>query len=479
MSVRKRTLLVRFRIWYMEWESRIFKNYFLSMLSDARILIVDDDADVRTALSLLLKGKVGMIESIGSPEMLLNSIEKFSPDIVILDMNFRGSINSGNEGMFWMNKIKNHHPKIDIVLITAFGDINLAVKAMKEGASEFIVKPWDNSDLLATLSQLSELRKSRNQINKIDSTKVIQSSDKFIGNNPSIVKMMNLVKSVAPTEANVLITGDNGTGKDLLAEQIHLKSNRADKPFVKVDVGTIPESLFESELFGYKKGAFTDAREDKPGRLSEANGGTLFLNEIANLSPQLQAKLLTLIQEKSYVPLGNSKMEFCNFRLICATNAPLNKLVHEKTFRQDLYYRIRTIEIFVPSLADRLDDIERLSVHFVDQFRLKYNKSVQLSSAALDYLKTHTWPGNVRELKHVIERAVILCEENDFINVVHLDLNEKNAASDLMKATTLDEIESEAIVKALSQYNGNISAAAKALGITRSSLYRRIEKHGI
>lgn len=448
-------------------------------LKELSILVVDDDEHVRIALTLLLKKRVYSVNAIESPDQIQNILTNNSIDVILLDMNFRGSVNTGNEGLFWLKRIKEISPEVDIILITAFGDISLAVRAMKEGAGDFIVKPWDNDYLISVIENIADLRKNRNKIKPESNTSSFSNERNiYIGESPGLKKAFQMAQNVATTDANVLICGDNGTGKDILAEYIHLNSARKNKKFVRIDVGAIPESLFESELFGFKKGAFTDAKENKAGRLDEAEGGTLFLDEIANLSLPQQAKLLTLIQQRLYTPLGSSATRPCNFRLICATNAPINKLVYENLFRQDLYYRIRTIEIYIPSLIDRPDDIVPLIKYFLSMYNVKYHKSLTISESALILLQEHNWPGNIRELKHCVERSVILCDA-DCIEKEHFDIGSHAYKEVRNQTLNLDEIESEAISNALSIHNGNISAAAKALGITRASLYRRIEKYGI
>jgi DNA-binding NtrC family response regulator len=405
-------------------------------------------------------------------------------DVILLDMNFSKDITSGKEGFYWLEKILEKDPSAVVILITAFGDVEMAVKALKQGATDFILKPWQNEKLIATISTAIRLKQSYNEVDKLRKAKEMleeQISKPFgeiIGESTAIKEVFGLIDKVAKTDANVLILGENGTGKELIARAIHQRSLRKDNSFVSVDMGAITETLFESELFGHKKGAFTDAREDRPGRFELANGGTLFLDEIGNLSMALQSKLLSALQSRQVTRVGSNQSIAVDIRLICATNMPLHQMVEQGTFRQDLLYRINTVEIKVPPLADRVEDIPLLAHHYLDYYARKYHKQVTtIAPNAMDKLKRYAWPGNIRELQHAIERAVIMTDspslqESDF-------LFSRPVSSMSAETLNLDEVEKAAIVKALNLHSGNISKAADELGLTRASLYRRMEKYGL
>ncbi|WP_299364433.1 sigma-54 dependent transcriptional regulator [Winogradskyella sp.] len=447
------------------------------VLKNASILVVDDDVDVLNALRLLLKPLVKDVVIEKNPNNINSHIERTNFDIVILDMNFSGLVNTGNEGIFWLNKIRKLNPEISVILMTAYADIDLAIKGLKEGAADFLMKPWKNEKIIETITTILGNKKSRTQQKqsiKTSSTEIIGSSDAM---NDVFVKL----KKVAPTDANVLILGENGTGKDLIARAIHDNSNRKHKPFIKVDLGALTSSLFESELFGYKKGAFTDAREDRQGRFEAANGGTLFLDEIGNITLGQQVRLLTVLQNRQVNPLGSNESIPIDIRLICATNVAPKTLADEKKFRKDLIYRINTVDIIVPPLRERSTDITELSRYFVSLYAEKYNKpAFSLDSGFISKLKSHDFPGNVRELQYVLERAVIMTDGNVLKSedLVFSSI-ERSASTKSIETTSLnlDDIEKNAIITVLEKHKGNVSKSAKELGITRAALYRRLDKY--
>jgi two-component system, NtrC family, response regulator HydG len=450
-----------------------------------KILMIDDDEDVLLAAKMLLKKQGHHIIIEKNPKKIPFLLNNDTYDVILLDMNFSKDITSGKEGFYWLEQILAHDSSAVVIMITAFGDVEMAVRALKAGATDFILKPWQNEKLIATISTAIRLKQSYNQVDKLKKAKEMleeQINKPFadiIGNSQPIRDVFAVIDKVAKTDANVLILGENGTGKELIARAIHQRSLRSENSFVAVDMGAITETLFESELFGHKKGAFTDAREDRPGRFELANGGTLFLDEIGNLSMSLQSKLLSALQSRQVTRVGANQPVTVDIRLICATNMPLTKMVQEGTFRQDLLYRINTVEIHVPPLADRVEDIALLAQHYLSYYSKKYHKSVStIAPDAMDKLKRYAWPGNIRELQHSIERAVIMTDsptlqESDFLLSRTLSTNSNN------NTLNLDEVEKSAIVKALQMHNGNISKAADELGLTRASLYRRMEKYGI
>ena len=445
-------------------------------LKQASILIIDDDQDVLTALRLLLKPLVSEIVVEKHPSHLVSILSKKHFDVVILDMNFNGLIHTGNEGIFWLKKIKDISPNTDIVLITAYGDINLAIRSLKEGASDFILKPWKNQKVIESIKELI-----LNKKNKSKTIKLPADSPKLIGESYEIKSVFHKIRKVAPTDANILILGENGTGKDLAAKAIHENSNRKHKPFVKVDVGALTSTLFESELFGYKKGAFTDAREDRKGRFEAAHGGTLFLDEIGNISLSQQARLLTVLQNRHITPLGSNEEIPVDIRLICATNLEISKLSDETKFRKDLIYRINTVDIIMPPLRARPTDITLLAKHFLDVYSDKYAKGpFKLDSEFISKLKNHQFPGNVRELQFVIERAVIMAE-GTLLTAKDLSFSSLESKIDKheLEDTRLDTVEKSTILKVIDKNKGNISKSAKELGITRAALYRRLEKYDL
>jgi len=452
-----------------------------------KILIIDDDEDVLLAAKLLLKKHAQQVIIEKNPKKIPFLLNNDSYDVILLDMNFSKDITSGKEGFHWLNEIVTKDPQAVVILITAFGDVEMAVKALKEGATDFVLKPWQNEKLLATLATASKLKRSYNEVDRLKKAKkqleqdINQPFKDIIGSGPAMSKVYKLIDKVAKTDANVLILGENGTGKELIARALHQKSMRKDNVFVGVDMGAITETLFESELFGHKKGAFTDAKADRPGRFEIANEGTLFLDEIGNLNMPLQSKLLAVLQNREVTRLGTNNPIKIDIRLICATNMPIDEMVAEGQFRQDLLYRINTVEVQLPSLRERLEDIPQLSEHFYAMYAKKYRKELTgLTDAANDHLRKYPWPGNVRELQHAIERAVIMTEndkldQEDFFFLT-ASTQEMPAAGDNYN---LDEIEKNVIHRAIDKHSGNISKAAKELGLTRASLYRRLEKHGL
>ena len=446
------------------------------VLKNATILVIDDDVDVLTALRLLLKPIVKEVVIEKNPSNIGAQIEGTKFDLIILDMNFNGLVNTGNEGIFYLNKIKKQEPDTAVVLITAYADIDLAIRALKEGASDFLVKPWKNEKIIQTITTILESKKSTTLKKSI-----LQTSDNLIiGESDALKDVFLKLKKVAPTDANVLILGENGTGKDLIAKALHDNSNRRDKPFVKVDVGALTSNLFESELFGYKKGAFTDAKEDRKGRFEVANGGTLFLDEIGNISLGQQVRLLTVLQNRVVTPLGSNESVPIDIRLICATNIDPKILADEQKFRKDLIYRINTVDIIMPPLRDRGTDITLLSKHFISIYTEKYNKSpFTLDSGFISKLKKHDFPGNVRELQYVLERAVIMADSTELKpeDLVFSSIERQTTATSSAKNMNLDDIEKNAILSVLEKNKGNVSKSAKELGITRASLYRRLDKY--
>lgn len=445
----------------------------------ANILVVDDDADVLTAMRLLLKPLVNEVITEKNPNNINFQIEQRDLDIVILDMNFSGLVHTGNEGIYWLNKIQSLKPEISVILMTAYADIDLAIRGLKEGASDFLMKPWKNEKIIDTITSI--LSNKKTQASK--KRQLHSSSVEIIGSSEVMEDVFVKIKKVAPTDANVLILGENGTGKDLIARALHDNSLRKNKPFVKVDVGALTSSLFESELFGYKRGAFTDAREDRQGRFEAANGGTLFLDEIGNITLGQQVRLLTVLQNRHVTPLGSNTSIPIDIRLICATNVDSKVLADEKKFRKDLIYRINTVDIMVPPLRDRSTDITELAHHFVSLYAEKYNKNpFSFDSGFISKLKKHDFPGNVRELQYVLERAVIMTdgsvlkpEDLVFSSIERSTVSPAKTIASL----NLDDIEKNAILTVLEKNKGNVSKSAKELGITRAALYRRLDKYEI
>lgn len=446
-------------------------------LKDAHILVIDDDEDVLTALRLLLKSQVKQVVVEKNPNAIQSILSKQDFDVVILDMNYNGLVNTGNEGIFWLNKIKSFKPATEVILITAYGDIDLAIRSLKEGASDFLVKPWKNEKLLESIAEILTKKK------KTGSPKIkLDSETKIIGDSEPMQEVFVKLKKVAPTDANILILGENGTGKDLIARSIHENSLRKDKPFVKVDVGALTESLFESELFGYKKGAFTDAREDRKGRFEAADGGTLFLDEIGNISLRQQARLLTVLQNRQVTPLGSNEPVNIDIRLICATNLSLADLADESKFRKDLIYRINTVDLMIPPLRERSTDLSLLAQYFVKLYAEKYAKpAFSLDPDFIKKLKNHPFPGNVRELQYALERAVIMAEGSLLMaeDLAFSPIEQQPETETKLKTTNLDAVEKNTILRVIEKNKGNISKSAKELGITRTALYRRLNKYDL
>ncbi|MGB8492119.1 MAG: sigma-54 dependent transcriptional regulator [Bacteroidales bacterium] len=453
---------------------------------NGKLLIVDDHKQVLKALIQLLEPEFDSVEGISNPNQIIGYINKEKYDVILLDMNFSAGVNTGNEGLYWLDRILKSDPIAAVVMITAYSDVNLAVRAIKEGATDFVVKPWDNNKLLASLKAALKLRQSKienkklrdrqKQINKV----IIKKDHPLIGKSQPMENVLKILNKVARTDANVLVIGENGTGKELIVKEIHNNSHRADEVFISIDMGTIAESLFESEMFGHIKGSFTDAKEDKTGWFEAASGGTLFLDEIGNLSLTMQSKLLAAIQNRVIYKVGSKTPIPFDIRLVCATNKNLEEMVSKNLFREDLYYRINTIVIEIPPLRDRGEDIVLLAEHFLKEYSNKYEKfNLKFSSKTLDKLMKYNWPGNVRELRHTVEKAVILCDSDilmpdDFI-ISHL----AQQPSPQQKPQTFAEIEKQAIQIALSSNNGNVLKASKELEIARQTLYNKIQKYNL
>ncbi len=446
------------------------------------ILVIDDNKSILSTLDILLTPEFNEVTLLSNPNQLLAELSKKDYNLVILDMNFTAGVNTGNEGIYWLGRIKETNPEISVVMITAFGDIDTAVKALKTGASDFILKPWDNEKLLATLKLAIQLNLSKKEVRQLkeretELKKEINRDQKFIiGSSPQLMKVLNLSRKVAKTDANVLITGENGTGKELIAQEIHRLSNRSKEVLVSVDMGALTETLFESELFGHVKGAFTDAHENRRGKFEIAGRGTLFLDEIGNLSFHLQSKLLSAIENRQISRIGSNQLIQIDIRLICATNRKLENMVQEGLFREDLLYRINTIQIEMPPLRERGNDISVLAEFFLKKYAFKYNKpNLKINQKAHDKLFKYSWPGNIRELQHTIEKAVILCETT-IIQSDDLNLKQSDYVSNNNTFSTLAEMENQMIRQALEKNNGNFTAAADQLGVTRQTLYNRLKK---
>jgi len=451
------------------------------------VLVVDDNEDVLTAARIFLKRHVAVIETLNDPERLPGLLEERNFDVILLDMNFLRDVTSGEEGFYWLRRIQETDPSVIVIFITGYADVDMAVRAMKEGATDFIVKPWKNEKLLTTVSSALALNRSRREVDSLRSREQRLSEDldqpfhDFIGESPAMREVYGAVAKVAATDANVLITGENGTGKELVARAIHRQSQRADASFVKVDMGALSGTLFESELFGHVKGAFTDAREDRPGRFEIASGGTLFLDEIGNLPVGLQSKLLSVLQSRQVTRVGSNSPREVDIRLICATNMSLLGMVEEGTFRQDLLYRINTVNIELPPLRERLEDIPRLAEHFLSLYARKYRKpEMRIGAATMKKLESYRWPGNVREIQHAVERAVIMSGSNvlrpkDFL----FPEGGRKGEEVMIENLNLDEAEQAVIEAAMRRYGGNISRVARELGLSRAALYRRLEKHDL
>ena len=449
-------------------------------VKNATILIIDDDTDVLTAVKLLLKTEVKEVVTEKNPENIRYLLSKHSFDLILLDMNFNSSINTGNEGIFWLKKIREFGSKADVIMITAYGDIDLAVRSLKESAADFMVKPWHNEKLLECIKKNLREKGKMSDERPVGDSSVI--GKELIGDSSAMKDIFFKIEKIAPTDANILVLGENGTGKDLIAKAIHQNSLRAKKPFIKVDVGALTESLFESELFGHKKGAFTGAAEDREGRFEAANGGTLFLDEIGNITLQQQSKLLSVLQNRQVTRLGSNVSVNIDIRLICATNLPLQELANENRFRKDLIYRINTVEIIVPPLRKREADIILLANHFANVYARKYLKPhLQLDAKAIEKLRQYPFPGNVRELQYTMERAVIMSEGEVLTasDLIFSPIESVVIKEEEPKDMNLNAVEKNTILHVIEKHHGNISKAAKELGLTRTALYRRLSKYDI
>ncbi|MHC5309093.1 sigma-54-dependent transcriptional regulator [Myroides sp. LJL116] len=445
----------------------------------ANIVILDDSPEILIAARMLLKRHFEQVTSIDSPKKITHFLNENKVDVILLDMNYRIGVEDGSEGIFWLKQIQELSPNTQIILMSSFGNLTTAIQGIKLGAMDYILKPWNNQELVDLVKQ--GVQKSRKQsINKQTSLPLKDRED-FYGEDPNIAKVYEMAKKVAKTDATTLILGENGTGKYVLAKYLFQNSNRNDKPFIHVDLGSLNENLFESELFGYAKGAFTDAKIDTAGRFENSNGGTIFLDEIANIPLHLQAKLLQVIQNKCITRLGETQSRKIDVRIICATNADLEQMVKDKTFREDLYYRINTISLLLPALRQRPKDIEGLLSYFIQKYAEQYAQEIPtITPETLQGLIQYNWPGNIRELQNKVERAIILCEDNKLC-LQDFDISTQ-VAVDLtmdMEQTNLEQIEKQTIIKAMHQYGGNITRCSRELGLSRSALYRRLEKYQI
>jgi DNA-binding NtrC family response regulator len=458
------------------------------MRKNATILIVDDEEDILLTLKIFLKQHFENVITEHNPNLLPRLLRHHEPDVILLDMNFRKGDTTGREGMQWLKKTIELDPSANVIMITAYGDVKVAVECLKNGAVDFIEKPWRNEKLLATINAACQLSETKQEVRQLQSRQRLLSADMdqqygdIVGDSVPMRHIFQTIDKVAKTDANVLILGENGTGKELIARAIHRQSKRSDEVFINVDLGAITETLFESELFGHKKGSFTDAKEDRTGRFEAASGGTLFLDEIGNLSLPLQAKLLTVLQNREILKVGANVPTPIDIRLICATNMPLYDMVRQKTFRQDLLYRVNTVEVTLPPLRERPNDIPALADYFLKMYARKYQKpALKFSNETIKKLQLSPWQGNIRELRHAVERAVILCDGNvlqpsDFLmhNPAQKDENDASIGT-----YNLDDLEKWAIQKAMTRHHGNITHAAEELGLTRAALYRRLEKYGL
>ena len=447
------------------------------------LLIIDDDLAVLESLELFVRGESKSVVTLSDPNRLVSTLENNSFDAALLDMNFTAGRNTGNEGIFWLREILKMTPDLSVIMITAYGDVDLAVKAMKIGAFDFIQKPWNSEKLISTINAACQLTASKRKVKQLENKKeVLQESvvrlyPEIIGQSPRIRKLHQTIGKVAKTDTSVLILGENGTGKELIAWEIHRQSKRKEQLFITVDLGALSASLFESELFGHKKGSFTDARTDRTGRFEAASGGTLFLDEIGNIPLQLQSKLLSVLQNREIFPVGSSKPIPVDVRIISATNKDVGQLVSKGLFREDLYYRINTIQIDSPALKERDQDLGLLAEHFLDRFSRKYGKqSLRLSNKALNKLYRHIWPGNVRELQHTMENVVIMSESD---TSQPEDINLTSTVPLEETSLNLENVEKNTIRKALMKYKGNYASIAAELGISRTTLYHKIRKYGL
>lgn len=448
------------------------------MSKKGKLLIVDDNTNILSAVKMLTENYFEKVITLDSPKSLISIIQTESPDVILLDMNFHAGINTGNEGIFWLNEVNNKFPKIKVVLFTAYADIDLAVRAMKDGAFDFIVKPWNNEKLIETLQNAYNEGREKKKPSKPND--IADESQMFWGNSPEMLRIKNIVERVSATDANIMITGENGTGKEVLAREIHRLSSRRNNEMISLDMGAIPETLFESELFGHKKGAFTDAHSDRMGKMEAANNSTLFMDEIGNMPLHLQAKLLTALQNRNITRLGTNNPINIDIRLITATNRNLLEMAEKAEFRQDLLFRINTIHINIPPLRNRKEDIIPLAEMFLKRYSEKYKKdNISISKSAEDRLMNHRWDGNIRELQHTIEKAVIMCDDN-VINPEHLGLYQSvSSSSSSDNGSTLEDVERRTIAEAINSNNGNLSLVAQKLGITRQTLYNKIKRYGL
>ena len=440
---------------------------------EAGILIVDDDEDILFSARVWLKKFFTEVVTINSPNKIITALQNHQIDVILLDMNFRRGFEDGKEGLYWLSEIKEIDKDVPVILMTAYGEVELAVEALKNGATDFILKPWNNEKLYASVNLAVDISRKNKKLSQWENLQENAENYELQTQSPKMQQAINTIKKVAATDANLLLLGENGTGKFVMAEYIHQNSKRKNEPFVHIDLGSISENLFEAELFGYAKGAFTDAKTDKAGKIENADGGSVFLDEIGNLTPQLQQKLLTLIQTKKLSRIGETKERFPDVRFIFATNADLKKMISENTFREDLYFRINTVEVELPPLRERKEDIASLAEFFIKKYEKKYGKS-NLKITNLEELQNYHFPGNIRELEHSVEREIILSEnENIKLSLSH------TASEEQITSLNLEEMEEKMIKNALKKHKGNITLAAEALGLTRASLYRRMEKFGI
>ncbi|SFN40124.1 DNA-binding transcriptional response regulator, NtrC family, contains REC, AAA-type ATPase, and a Fis-type DNA-binding domains [Chryseobacterium oleae] len=443
---------------------------------EAHILIVDDDEDILFSARVWLKKFFSEVSCLSQPTKVLKFIIEHQIDAVVLDMNFRKGFESGQDGLYWMNEIKTLEPQLPVILMTAYGEVELAIEGLKKGASDFILKPWNNEKLYASVNLAVDLSRKNKKLSQWENINQKSNQYQLDSHSPKMQEILEQVQKVSPTDANILLLGENGTGKYVLAESIHEQSDRKNEPFVHIDLGSISENLFEAELFGYKKGAFTDAHQDYAGKIENTQNGTVFLDEIGNLPLQLQTKLLSLIQNRKLSRIGETKERMLDVRFIFATNENLKKAVAENRFRQDLYYRINTVEINIPALRERQEDIHLLATYFLDRYKQKYHKpNLELSENLLSQLKNYPWPGNIRELDHCIERSVILSNDKS-LQLLMPQLEEQESTITNLNIEDMEEI---LIKKALKKHQGNISLAAEDLGLSRAALYRRMEKFGL
>ena len=451
----------------------------------AKVLVVDDDADILLTGEIVLKQRFTIVKTASHPQEMIELLKKDAYDVVLLDMNYKTGDNSGEEGLKWIEKLTKQHPETKVIVITAYGDVNIAVEAMKRGAIDFVTKPWEYEKIQASVMNALRLAKSQKEVAYLKTKQQVLKDSiaalpiDLIGSSEQMRKIFKTIEKVARTDANVLILGENGTGKGMVARAIHAQSPRSGEVFMPVDLGSLSESLFESELFGHKKGAFTDAREDRLGRFESADGGTIFLDEIGNLSATMQSKLLTVLQNEEVIRVGENEPRKFNTRIIAATNVSLAEMIEKGDFREDLYYRLNTIEIEVPPLRQRSGDIPELVRFFLNKYGKKYHRAeINISDAALNKIVSYHWPGNIRELEHALERAIIM-SDSDILGSDDFLLRKGGAGSEAPATTNLEQLEELTIRKVVDKHQGNMSKVAKELGIGRTTLYRKLEKYGI